>query len=190
LRTGYTVCLSARDSGRFSPLRIFENTIVPGLCQTEDYARAILESHPDVTPERAQERLEGRMDRQRILTRDMPPPPRLWVLLDEAVLRREIGSRKAMEGQLRHLADMAQRPGITIQVLTETTHCGLHGAFSLAETPTRRVVYLESIADGTTTEDPSVVVDLELRFDVLRTDALRGKESLTLVERVAEEWMT
>jgi transcriptional regulator with XRE-family HTH domain len=171
-------------------LRIFENTIVPGLCQTEDYARAILESHPDVTPERAQERLEGRMDRQRILTRDMPPPPRLWVLLDEAVLRREIGSRKAMEGQLRHLADMAQRPGITIQVLTETTHCGLHGAFSLAETPTRRVVYLESIADGTTTEDPSVVVDLELRFDVLRTDALRGKESLTLVERVAEEWMT
>ena len=93
-----------------------------------------------------------------------------------------------MGDQLRHLADMAQRQGITVQVLTETTHCGLHGAFSLAETPTRRVVYIESVADGTTTEDPSVVSDLELRFDVLRTEALRGKESLALLEGVLEEW--
>ena len=128
------------------------------------------------------------MDRQQVLTRETPSPPRLWVLLDEAVLHREIGSRKVMGDQLRHLADLAQRPGVTVQILTDTTHCGLHGAFSIAETSALRVVYIESIADGTTTEDPSVVSELELRFDVLRTEALRGKESLTLLERVLEEW--
>jgi len=169
-------------------LRIYENTIVPGLLQTEDYARAILESHPDVTPGRVQERLEGRMDRQTILTRETPPPPRLWILLDGAVPRREIGSRKIMEGQLRHLLDMSARPGVTVQVITEATHCGLSGAFNIAETPARRVAYLETIADGMTTEDPAVVVDLELRFDVLRTEALRGRESLALLERALEEW--
>ncbi len=128
------------------------------------------------------------MDRQPILAREAPPPPRLWILLDGAVLRREIGSRKIMEGQLRHLLDMSARPGVTVQVITETTHCGLSGAFNIAETPARRVAYLETIADGMTTEDPAVVVDLELRFDVLRTEALRGRESLALLERVLEEW--
>jgi hypothetical protein len=169
-------------------IRVFENMIVPGLLQTEDYARAILETHPDVTPEQVQERLDGRMDRQRILSREAPPPPRMWVLLDESVLRREIGSQKVMESEVRHLLEVAARPGVTIQVLTERTHCGLHGAFSLAETPARRVAYIETIADGMTSEDPSVVVDLELRFDVLRTEALRGRESLALLERVLEEW--
>lgn len=141
-----------------------------------------------MTPERVQERLEGRLDRQTILARETPPPPRLWILLDGAVLRREIGSRKIMEGQLRHLLDMSARPGVTVQVITETTHCGLSGAFNIAETPARRVAYIETIADGMTTEDPAVVVDLELRFDVLRTEALRGRESLALLERVLEEW--
>lgn len=171
-----------------SVIRVYETTIVPGLLQTEDYARAILESHPDVTAERVQERLDGRMDRQKILTRDAPPPPRLWVLLDDAVLRREIGSRKVMEGQLRHLLDVASRPGVTVQVITETTHCGLSGAFNIAETPARRIAYLETIADGMTTEDADVVADLELRFDVLRTDSLRGRESMALLEKVLEEW--
>jgi len=169
-------------------LRIFENLIVTGLFQTEDYARAILETHPGVTPEQVEERLAGRMDRQKILTRETPPPPRMWVLLDESVLHREIGSRKIMEGQLRHLLELSKLPEVTIQILTERTHCGLHGAFSIAETPTRRVAYIETIADGTTSEDPSVVIDLELRFDVLRTEALRGRESIAMLERILEEW--
>jgi transcriptional regulator with XRE-family HTH domain len=169
-------------------LRTYENTIVPGLLQTEDYARAILETHPDVTPDEVQERLDGRMARQRILTRESPRPPRIWALLDAAVLRREIGSRKLMEGQLRHLLDLAQRPGITIQVLTVTTHCGLHGAFTIAETPSRRVSYIETIVDGMTSEDQGATVDLELRSDVLRTESLRGGESIALLEKVLEEW--
>lgn len=104
---------------------MFENLMVPGLLQEDGYARAILETHPDATPELVEERLKGRMERQRIL--DRARPPRLWVLLDEAVLHREIGSRKIMDSQLRHLVDLAGRPNITIQILTEKTHSGLTG---------------------------------------------------------------
>jgi transcriptional regulator with XRE-family HTH domain len=170
-------------------LKLYEPLLVPGLLQTEDYARAILSRHPDVTPELVDERAQGRLDRQSILARETPTPPRLWVIVDQSVLRREIGSRKIMESQVRHLIDTATRPGVTVQVLDETAHCGLSGAFYLAEMPSgRRVVYLETAADGTTSEDPSVVVDLELRFGVLMTEALRARESLALMERIADEW--
>lgn len=166
---------------------MFENLMVPGLLQQNDYARAILETHPGATPDLVEERLRGRMERQRILDRDRPP--RLWVLLDEAVLHREIGSRKIMDSQLRHLVDLARRPNITIQILTEKTHSGLTGAFAVAQTPGRRVGYLETILDGMTVENPADVSALELRFDTLRTEALRGRESLALMERVIEdEW--
>lgn len=168
-------------------LRIHENTIVPGLIQTADYARAILETHPDATPELVEERLAGRMDRQKVLDKDRPP--RLWVLLDQAVLHREVGSRKVMHGQLQHLLDLAVQPGITMQVIDEATHCGLSGAFALAETVSgKRVTYLETAADGTTTEDAAVYADISLRFEALRTEALRGRESLALLERTMEAW--
>lgn len=72
-------------------LRLFEHSLVPGLLQTEAYARAVLETHPNTSQDVIEERVAARIARQRILDRDDPAPPLRWVLLDEHVLTREIG---------------------------------------------------------------------------------------------------
>jgi transcriptional regulator with XRE-family HTH domain len=168
-------------------LRLYEPLLVPGVLQTEDYMRAVFETHPGVTPELVDERTAGRLARQGVLTRESPP--RVWVILDQYVLKREVGKRKTMAGQLRHLIDVARRPNVTVQVITDTTHCGLSGAFYLAETKSgQRVAYLETSADGSTAEDPDTVLDQETRFATLMTVALRAKESLEFLERMLDEW--
>ncbi len=172
-------------------LRLFEHTLVPGLLQAEDYARAVLSKHPNVTEDEVNERVAARLARQAVLTREGPPPPVVWVLLDENVLHREIGGAKIMQDQLLHLAELARRPNVTIQVISRIgAHQGLHGAFALAVMPDRRaIVYLETAADGQTVEDPVIVADMTLRFDTLRTEAYKGSQSLALIQEVAEEWM-
>lgn len=169
-------------------LRLFQHTLLPGLLQTEDYARAVLSKHPNATGEEISERVAGRLKRQVVLDRSAPPV--MWVLLDENVLRREIGNPKIMHEQLLHLVELSQRPNITIQVLSRIgAHPGLHGAFAIAVTQDHRtIVYLETAADGQTVEDPGTAADMALMFDTLRTEAYKGSESLALIERVAEEW--
>src|ERR1700677_1478011 len=98
-------------------LRVFEHSLVPGLCQTQDYARIILSTHPGVSADQVGERVMARLERQMILGRGDPVPPLLWVLLDEAVLYREIGGPKVMRDQLSRLAELARRPDITIQLV-------------------------------------------------------------------------
>jgi transcriptional regulator with XRE-family HTH domain len=169
-------------------LRWFEHSLVPGLLQTEDYVRAVLEKHPNSTREQIDERVAARLARQAVLDRDDPPV--FWVLLDETVLHREIGGAKIMHEQLLHLVNMAQRPNVTIQVISRIgAHPGLSGAFGIAEMIDRHsVVYLETAADGQTVEDPRTVADVELRWDTLRTEAFKGTESLNLIESAAEQW--
>ena len=77
-------------------LRLFEHTLIPGLLQTEAYARAVLEAHPNAGADGVEERLAARMARQAVLSREDPPPPVLWVLLDENVLIREVGNAEMM----------------------------------------------------------------------------------------------
>ena len=168
-------------------MKLYEPLLVPGPLQTEGYMRAILETHPGVTPELVDERTAGRLARQGVLKRESPP--RVWVILDQYVLKREIGSRKTMADQILRLIEVARRPNVTIQVITDTTHCGLSGAFYLAETKSgQRVAYLETSADGSTTEEPDTVLDQETRFATLMTVALRAKESLEFLERMHDEW--
>jgi transcriptional regulator with XRE-family HTH domain len=171
-------------------LRLFEHTLVPGLLQTEAYARAILATHPNTSADEVEERLAARMARQAILTREDPPPPLVWALLDETVLRREIGGSKVMLDQLAHLSDAARRPSITVQVIPgSTAHSGLHGAFAIAETSDMpAIVYLETADDGQTIEDPDMGARMSVRFDALRTEALTGSASLSLLEKVMDEW--
>lgn len=165
----------------------FEHIVIPGLLQTEEYARAMLERHPNVTGEQVTDRVAARMARQAVLCQENPPM--FWVLLDENTLHREVGGANIMHGQLAHLAGMATRPNITVQVIPRTgAHPGLLGAFAIAETPDSRVAYLEHIADGTTTDSPAIVAQVSMRFDALRTEAFRGTESLALIENAAEEW--
>jgi len=171
-------------------LRLFEHTLIPGLLQTEDYARAVLAVHPGTTPDEVDERLAARMARQAILGREDSPPPVLWVLLDEQVLHRDPGSREIMHDQLMHLADMARRPNITVQIIPSVSmHAGLMGAFALAETPEMpNIVYLENADDGQTAEDPGMGSKMALQFDALRTEALTGRASIATIEKAADQW--
>lgn len=168
-------------------LRTFEHSVIPGLLQTDDYAREVLSRHPHVTPDQVTERVAARMARQSVLGRDDPAV--FWVLIDESILRREIGSPKIMADQLDKLAEMARRATVTIQLVPgKGAHIGMMGAFMLAETPDANVVYLDHFADGMTTDSPAIVATVSMRFDVLRTEALRGSESQDIIEAAAETW--
>ncbi len=165
----------------------FQHSLVPGLLQTEDYARAVLERHPNVTEEQVAERVAARMARQVVLER--AEPPLLWVLLDENVLHREVGGATIMRGQMVHLTGMARRPNVTVQVIPrEGAHVGLTGAFSMAETADAFVAHVEHIADGLMTDSPAIVAQASTRFDSLKADAYRRSESLILMEETAEKW--
>jgi transcriptional regulator with XRE-family HTH domain len=172
-------------------LRTFEHALVPGLLQTPEYAHAVLATRPNTTEDEVDELVAIRLGRQAILDRD--DPPLLWAVIDEAVLHRPAGDAKVMHGQLLHLAQLADRPNISIQVVPYSAgaHSGLLGAFVIAgfsESPD--IVYLETAADGQTVEDPSVVTKIALTFDTLRSEALPRGASRDMLMKVAEERWT
>jgi DNA-binding XRE family transcriptional regulator len=169
-------------------LYIFEHSMIPGLLQTPDYARAILETHPDVTEEVVSERLAGRLSRQSVLDRDDPPPPVVCALIDQSALMREIGGPAVMRDQLAHLVAVSHRPNITVQIIPNTgAHPGLLGAFTVADLGgSAGIVNLEDIADGRVTEDAATVSMVALRFHSLRGDALSKMASRDLIEGVIQ----
>lgn len=169
----------------------YEHAVVPGLLQTEGYARAVVSRLLTVTDGEVAERVAARMARQALLTRDNPPMG--WWVIEESVLTRRIGSAKIMYDALMNLAVMSRRPRVCVQVLTDGGgHVGLQGAFSIAEQAgARTTVYLEDIADGRVTDDGVTVALVSLRFRWLQTQALTPEASTDLIERMAEEkWST
>jgi transcriptional regulator with XRE-family HTH domain len=111
-------------------LKMFEHSLVPGLFQTRAYAQAITETYPETTAEVAKERVDGRMERQAILFREEPPPPRVHAILDEQVLCRDVGGPVVMAAQMEHLVELAMMPRISIQVVPASRpHAGLPGAW-------------------------------------------------------------
>ena len=167
---------------RAATLRIWQLGVLSGLLQTADYARAILTVNPGVTEDEVNARLAARLERQAILTRD--DPLTAWFLVDEAALRRRVGSPEVMAAQLAHLAGVARLPNVTIQVVPNIAHAGLLGGFALTE----RAAYVETAVAGQVFEDAEIIADLLTRFDTLRNEAFRASESLTLIERMCEEW--
>jgi len=177
------------DEKRATDLFIFEHSLVPGLFQTDRYARAILATHPNTNEGMVQERVAGRLTRQEILTRDEPPQPRVWALLDEAVLRRRIGDREIMHDQLIRLLELSDMPNVTIQVIEGLEgHVGLLGAFTIAESPGQTgIVNVEDIADGRVCDEPAVVAQVRLTFRAMQTEALHVRATRDLIARMAEE---
>ncbi|WP_233509725.1 helix-turn-helix domain-containing protein [Actinomadura craniellae] len=140
-----------------SRIRCYEVQFVPGLLQTEDYARAVARLDPDVRPDDVEQRVGLRMARQRLL--DRPDAPHLWAVVDEAVLSRPLGGREVMRAQLRRLAEFADLPGVTLQVVP--FECGGHaaagGPFSIlrfAEPELPDVVYLEQLTSALYLDKP------------------------------------
>ena len=169
----------------------WEPLLVPGLLQTADYARAILAAGPDTTEDQLEELVSARIGRQAIF--DLPTPPKLWVVIDETVLHRLIGSRKIMYDQLAQLADTSRRPSVTVQVVPAVigAHAGLLGGFAIASFgKAPGTVYMETPDQGQTTELSSVVEKLSLTFGTLRADALPRGASRDLIGKVTEERWT
>jgi transcriptional regulator with XRE-family HTH domain len=171
-------------------LRWYEPLIVPGLLQTEDYARAILSVRPDGSLDDLDAQVAARLARQAVL--DRPDSPQLWCVLDEGVLHRAIGGSKVMRSQLYRLAEVAEHPKTTIQVIRAAgAHAGLLGGFIIADLDARPpVAYLETAAEGHVTDSLSVAAHVALSFDRLRAEAESWASSRDLIRKVAEEQWT
>jgi transcriptional regulator with XRE-family HTH domain len=168
-------------------LWLCEHSLIPGLLQTQSYALATLERHPDTPPEQAAERAAARIARQAVLARDRPP--RVWVLIDEQALYREVASAAVMADQMRHLGKVARLPHVIVQLLPKKgANVGLSGAFAVAETHEATVAYLNHQADSTTTDSPATIALVCGRFDWLRTEAYRGSESLAMIDEAERIW--
>ena len=168
-------------------LKIFEHTLIPGLFQTENYARLVMLTYPGRSVEDVAALVAARMERQAIL--DRRNPPWLWAVLDEQVLRRDVGRPEVMHAQLTKVAEFAGRPKVTIQVIpADRLHSGLNGAFGIAENmQPPAVVYLEG-AEGQTVENAETAEKLTVLFDSLRAEALPSEASRTLIEEEAQRW--
>jgi transcriptional regulator with XRE-family HTH domain len=170
-------------------LRMFEHAIIPGLFQTEDYARAVLAVQPNVTADELDEIVTARMDRQAVLSRT--PPPLLWAVIDEFAMHRLIGGAKVMSEQLMLLAHLSEQPNVTIQVIPAGSgaHCGLSGALAVGDIDgAAGAAYLETVMDGYISESPSVVAGVILAFDTLRSEALPRGASRDLIMKWAEDY--
>jgi transcriptional regulator with XRE-family HTH domain len=175
-----------------SQIRAFEPLVVPGLLQTPDYAAAVLRS--DMTPrtdKQIAELVELRTTRQEILTRN-ENPTELWVVLDEVALRRVGGDRPTMAAQLAHLAAMADRPNVTVQVLpidhgVYSHTFGAFKVFGFQWVSDPGVVYLEHRDGALYLEESHEVEGHALVFQHLGVLALPPQDSLAMIRNLAEE---
>ncbi|MGW3624271.1 helix-turn-helix domain-containing protein [Streptomyces sp. NPDC000880] len=162
--------------------------VVPGLLQTEAYARAVLSVGRSLTgEEQLEERVAARLARQERL--GSPDRPELWVVLDEAVLRRPVGGKAVMQGQLARLLDGAAKPHITVQVLPfdQGEHDALGGSLTVLTQPDgSEVAYTEGAHYGQLVEDPAEVRRFTVTYDRLRAAALPPLMSLDMIRSVME----
>jgi transcriptional regulator with XRE-family HTH domain len=170
-------------------IRNFEPVVVPGLLQTADYARETFRNGPiELDPDEVERLLEVRLARQEILARE--ERPRLWAVIDEAVIHRIVGSVSVMRGQLRHLAESAQQGKTTVQVVPYRAgaHAGTTGPFVILDFPEPTdpaVVYVETLAGDIYLEERSDVNRYTLAFDRLRAASLHPDDSVQMIERLA-----
>jgi hypothetical protein len=156
-------------------IRVYEIQFVPGLLQTEDYARAVIElGQPAAPPEEIERRVALRMGRQQLLVRNNAP--RLWVMVDEAALRRPIGGRKVMQSQIERLMAIASEPNITLQVMPFRFggHAAEGGAFTLMRFPEEDlpdVVYIEQLTGALYLDKPD---DVEKYSEVIERLGVKG----------------
>ncbi|MGH3938745.1 MAG: helix-turn-helix domain-containing protein [Pseudonocardiaceae bacterium] len=174
-----------------SVIRTYEPQLVPGLLQTEDYARAVIRLRQlHARHEEIERHLALRMARQQFLTQ--PEAPDLWVVLDEAALRRPLGSQEILHAQLRHLIEMAQRPNITLQIVPFDIggHAATGGGFTILrfswfDLPD--VVYLEHLNSALYLDKARDTKDYLTIMDCLCIQAQSPLDSTRFLHRIIEE---
>lgn len=172
-------------------IRGFEVQFVPGLFQTADYARAVTRlGHPAAPGAEVERRVALRLARQGVLAR--PEPPRIWSVMDEAVVRRPVGGPAVMRAQLRHLAEVAGSPQLTLQVVpfARGGHAGASGSFAIlrfAERDLPDVVYVEQLTSALYLEQRADVEHYLAVMDKLSGEALTPDDTVRFIERTARE---
>ncbi|WP_433182964.1 helix-turn-helix domain-containing protein [Actinoallomurus sp. CA-150999] len=172
-------------------LRCYDALVVHGLLQTEDYAREVIRAGlmQLASDSEVERRVEVRLNRQALVT-ERDPPLELWCVIDENTLRRMIGGTDVMRAQYTHLAELAERSNVTLQVLPHDmgAHPGVEGTFSILEFPERYmpdVGYIEALNAALYVEDDAHVHAYSLVFNHLVADALGIGESAAFLRRLA-----
>jgi transcriptional regulator with XRE-family HTH domain len=188
LPTGFGIWVGLEAEA--ASLRVFEAQVVHGLLQTEDYARAVMTTvRRRQTPEEIERLVQLRMRRQDVLRRAWPLD--LWLIFDEAVLRRMVGSSRVMREQLEHLYEACHWPNVTLQVLGfgSGLHPALGGSFTIIEFPERLdpdVLYTEGVTGQPYIEERDREVRAQSEaFDLLRASALPPAESARLIQSIS-----
>jgi len=175
-----------------SAMRLYCPELIPGLLQTEHYARTVIRAvRPGYDEESVERRVAARLARQKALL-DREASAELRCVLNEAVLRRQVGDAHVQGAQLRALADAAGRPGLAIQVLpfSAGAHAGLEGGFVLIEFPSEQdpdVVYVEGIMGDLYLESVEEVKRYQSAFERIQKSALSAHETLTMIGALARE---
>lgn len=169
-------------------LSSYETQFVPGLLQTESYARELLNAHsPILDDETVTERLAARMERQELLTKQTRA---FNFVIEEAALRRRVGGREAHRDQLRHLLKVMEARHVTIQVMPADigAHAGLRGPFVVLETPDHELLaYEEGQESGVLYASPEKVSNFVHRHAMILRQALSPDDSARLIRKLAEE---
>ena len=175
-----------------STMKGYQPLLVPGLLQTEEYARLVIGRFIDKpTPERVDALVDVRMKRQELL--DRSDPPMLWYVVDEGVIRRLVGRTPVMQRQLKHLAEIVARPNVTLEIVpfSAEIHRAMRAPFELLELPDAAdddVLYLEGPTGEVTDRDSTDEIDAYTEdFEELRKLSLGPEESTNYLLKLAKE---
>jgi len=174
-------------------LRVYEPQVVPGLLQTPAYAEALIRGALPETPTTdVEKRVKVRLRRQQRVSAE--EPLRLWAVVDEAALRRVVGSRTIMREQLEHLSEQSQLPHVTVQILPFDmgAHPGLNGQYAILEFPDAAdssVVYIEGVTSDLYLEKPHDVQKYSIMYEHLRAQALNVEQSRQFIAEIATEYL-
>ncbi|GAB1339362.1 helix-turn-helix transcriptional regulator [Streptomyces sp. E-15] len=174
-------------------IRAYENQFVHGLLQTEEYARALLDTDsPRASAEATERRVALRMRRQELLAR--PAPPRLWVVMDETVLRWPVGGPEVMRAQIDRLIEVNRLPHVTVQLMpfANGPHPALRaGTFHLFRFRARElpdIAYLDGLVGAEYLDKADDVVAYREALDRLSAQAASAKRTEALLTALREEW--
>lgn len=160
----------------------FSFDVIPGLLQTEEYARAILCDEDQVT---------ARIERQKVLTKEDAPV--LVALIDESVLHRNVGGAGVMREQLDHLVEMAQRENVIVHIIRLKSAIGAKytGTFILASyNGETEIGYMDDAISGGVVENTGEVTRLRRKFEIFRGQAINDEESIRLIREVSQSWVS
>jgi transcriptional regulator with XRE-family HTH domain len=172
-------------------IRTYEGQFIPGLLQTDDYMRAVVQgTHLDESPEELGRRVRLRMARQTLLTREQPP--RLWAVVDEAALRRPVGGPEVMRGQLGRLIEATKLPNVTLQILPFDVgaHPALIGTFTILRFPEVElpdVDYLEHLTSALYLNKPEEVDQYLNVMESIQVRAAPPDKTVEILDTILSE---